>query len=465
MVSTSGPVSRRSLGRRFGIGLRARVTISFGLLALGLSALLTISVWLQVSHFLVDERQSVAVNETRINAAALQRGVAEGVADVPRALDAVVSGSDSSAIVSYDGSWYATSFGEGPSSLPKHLVADVQDGTPSRQKIRLDGRPVLAIGVPMDRPGDAYFGVYDLSELNSTFQTLSGVLVATAIVIALIGLLLGRVASSRALQPLAELTRVASTVARGDLGSRMHGISDPDLSPLASSFNSTVDALERRVRADTRFAGEVSHELRTPLTTMLNSMQLLQNRRDKFPADVLEPLDLLAGDLERFRRLVVDLLEMSRADVGDVTSTESVMIGELVSQAADAAAGRRVTSVEPDVALLRIRADKRRLERVIANLVENAEVHAGGCEQVTVERGTHDTVRIVVDDAGPGVSPEDRERIFERFSRASDATHPGVGLGLAIVARHVRWHHGSVSVVARQGGGARFIVVLPSRGG
>ena len=206
-------------------------------------------------------------------------------------------------------------------------------------------------------------------------------------------------------------------------------------------------------------------QLRTPLTTMLNSVALLQNRRPDLPPQLWEPVDLLSDELHRFRTLVVDLLEISRADSAEREEGEPVVIADLVRRAADTAAGRRVTVVEPGAGQVVMLADKRRLERVFANLVENADVHGRGCVAVRVSvEGT--IIRVVVDDRGDGVAAARRERIFERFARDSVDSGTGVGLGLAIVSRHVRWHAGVVRVEDAPGGGARFVVELPTtRGG
>jgi len=140
---------------------------------------------------------------------------------------------------------------------------------------------------------------------------------------------------------------------------------------------------------------------------------------------------------------------------------ETVRVADLVRRAADAAAGREVTTVDPAVIGLTMDVDKRRLERVVANLVGNAETHGGGCTGVRVERGPHG-LRVVVDDAGPGIAPDRRSRVFERFARGGSNERTGVGLGLAIVQRHVALHEGHVFVEEIPGGGARFVVELPT---
>jgi signal transduction histidine kinase len=450
--------------------------MAYGLLALGLSSVLALVTWSVVSDYLTEQRQSSAMEETATDAAAFHYGLfgapqpcrparerAECGSPTPNPdvsiielLNSLPSTDTAASMVLYDDKWYSLT-GK-PSDLPADLLTTVREGSTAHRRISVGGQQVLAVGVPMRSPGQAFFEWHPLESLDKTLRTLKVTLVAAAIVAALIGLAVGRLASTLALRPLAALTRVADAVARGQQVEN-----DRDLSGLARSFNQTAANLERRVAADARFAGDVSHELRTPLMTMLNSMQLIQNHRAELPGPVREPVELLGDDLDRFRRLVIDLLEISRDDGGDQGSREIVRIADLVRAAANATAGRDVTTVEPAAEGLSLQADKRRLERVIANLVENAEDHAGGCKGVGVEAGGLGVV-ITVDDSGPGIPAEDRDRIFERFGRGETSNRSrGVGLGLAIVARHVQWHHGTIQVTERPGGGARFTVELPAK--
>ncbi|WP_405071734.1 HAMP domain-containing histidine kinase [Kribbella sp. NBC_01510] len=466
------------LGR---FSLRGRVMLAYGLLALGLSSALALVTWSVLSDYLTQQRESSAIVETADNAAALHYGLfgapqpchparerAECGSPTPNPnvsvmdlLNTLPSTDSAASMVFYNDQWYSLT-GK-PEDLPSDLIANVRAGSTQHRRISVNGQQVLAVGVPMTRPGEAFFEWHPLDNLDSTLRTLKITLVAAALVTAMIGLAVGRLASTLALRPLAELTRVADAVARGKLDARLQAENDRDLGGLARSFNQTAADLERRVAVDARFAGDVSHELRTPLMTMLNSMQLIQNHRAELPAAVREPVELLGYDLDRFRRLVIDLLEISRDDGGDQGSREIVRIADLVRAAADGTAGREVTTVEPEAEGLTLQADKRRLERVIANLVENAEDHAGGCKGVGVEAGGLGVI-ITVDDAGPGIAVEDRTRIFERFGRGETSGRGrGVGLGLAIVARHVQWHAGTIQVTERPGGGARFTVELPAK--
>ena len=457
--------------------------LAYGLLALGLSGALALVTFHVVSDYLTGQRVSSAIVETADNATALHFGLFEAVPpcrpsrntpgecttiaiplqapDVMALLDRLPSTDSAASLLFFNGRWYSAA--GRPADLPADMVNTAKSGTVVNRRIEVAGQQVLAVGVPLPRSGEAFFEWHPLTGLDNTLRTLKITLIFAALVTALLGLAVGRFASTLALRPLAELTQVAAAVARGRLDARLQAENDPDLGGLARSFNQTAAALEQRVVADARFAGDISHELRTPLMTMMNSMQLIQNHRTELPPVVREPVELLGDDLDRFRRLVIDLLEISRDDGGDQGLRETVRIADLVRAAADATAGRSITDVAEDAADLTMEADKRRLERVIANLVENAEDHAGGCKGVTVQAGGRGVI-VYVDDAGPGIPEADRERIFERFGRGGgDGQSRGIGLGLAIVARHVEWHHGLIEVTDRPEGGARFIVELPTK--
>jgi signal transduction histidine kinase len=440
------------------------VTLAFGLLALGLSALLSVLAWNVVTRTMLSQTEQTGLVETALDRTEVETALSAGLPDLPAVLGGVPGTDATAALAFVDGRWYATSPTLGPDSLPGALVTTVNRGGEATQRIRVNGKLHLAVGLPLSGGRGAYFEIYSLDQAQRTARALSLGLVGAAIVTVIIGLGVGRFASRVALRPLTELNRVAADVASGQLSARLDAGGDPDLEELASSFNRTVEDLQRHVIADARFAVDVSHELRTPMTTMLNSMQVIENRRDQLPESVREPLDLLSDELERFRALVVDLLEISRHDAGDQVVRETVQVGDLVRRAADAAAGRPVTTVDPAIDGLTMEVDKRRLERVVANLVGNAETHGHGCTGVRVEPAARG-LRVVVEDAGPGIPEERRGRVFERFARGGPSGRTGVGLGLAIVQRHVALHDGQVYVEARPGGGARFVVELPTVAG
>jgi signal transduction histidine kinase len=239
-----------------------------------------------------------------------------------------------------------------------------------------------------------------------------------------------------------------------------------------------VDQLQERIEREARFNSDVSHELRSPLTTLAASVEVLEADRANLSVRSQRALQLLSDDLRRFQRMVADLLEMSRADAGPAdVFLEEVHVAELVPRAVEAAfahmdAHRNVTPptvhVDPAVESRRIGVDKRRFERVMVNLLENADHYGGGATTVGVGVATGDValVEVTVDDAGPGISLLERTKVFDRFYRGSESgrrgTGTGTGLGLALVAEHMRVMRGAVRVDSSPEGGARFVLTLPA---
>ncbi|MCL4414759.1 MAG: HAMP domain-containing histidine kinase, partial [Actinobacteria bacterium] len=219
-----------------------------------------------------------------------------------------------------------------------------------------------------------------------------------------------------------------------------------------------------RIAREARFTSDVSHELRSPLTTLNTSLEVLETHSGELSSRASQALALIATELRRFGRMVTDLLEMSRVDSGAAElSTEEVAVGELVVHLATSSGAGVPAVLDPAVADRRVRVDKRRMERVAANLVDNAAQYAGGVTRFAAEHSAG-RVRLVVADRGPGVAEEDRSRIFERFYRGTLSGRrgetQGSGLGLSLVAEHVKMHGGRVFVEARDGEN-RFVVELP----
>jgi signal transduction histidine kinase len=227
-----------------------------------------------------------------------------------------------------------------------------------------------------------------------------------------------------------------------------------------------ADALQERIRHEARFTSDVSHELRSPLTTLSAALGVLDSHRQDMDTRGRRALELLNIEVLRFQRMVDDLLEISRIDAGSAELLlDEVEVGELLRRAAaSTGAGTVPVDLAPGTAGVRILVDKRRIERVVANLVDNAAQYAGGATRLAVEPAKG-AIRLVVADHGPGVAPSERERVFERFYRGQSAGQrgatDGTGLGLALVAEHVRLHGGRVWVEDGTGAENRFVVELP----
>ena len=239
---------------------------------------------------------------------------------------------------------------------------------------------------------------------------------------------------------------------------------DPDLDRLAESFNGMADAVQARIEREARFASDVSHELRSPITALAAATEVINGRRGELPPRTQQALDVVVGQVRRFDSMVIDLLELSRLDAGATDlHVEEVDLAEVSRRIATRTGFPdlpiQVQPGAPRSALL----DKLRYERVLANLLENAETHGGGPVRISIERADQGPfVLIAVEDVGPGVARGERARIFERFARGSAARHRvGTGLGLALVAEHTAAQGGEAWAEDRPGGGARFVVRMP----
>lgn len=447
------------------IPVRARIVAVFALAMTAVSAILAVATWNLTTGYMLQQREDSVVRQASVNArlvdAALVRD-STGLADL---LTGLAASPEAAIFVREGDSWISSGTaadGIGAEDLSTDLVAAAGRGETARQRLRVGGIPVIAVAMMLPESRVEFVEVFPLRDLDRTFRFISLMLVGGVLVSGVLGGSLGRWAGRRSLQPLTELTEAAARIAHGDLGTRMPARDDPDLGPIVAAFNETAADLQARVERDARFASDVSHELRSPVTTMAAAMEVLYRRRDEMSPAARRAVDLIDGDLRRFRRLVEDLLEISRIDQGAPRlSAESLDLADL---AAAAVARSHPGAVRLEVSgPCPVVGDRRRLEQVVTNLVENADRHGQGVVRVGVLRSGA-TVRLEVDDAGPGVPPVDRGRIFERFARVPgrdrQVDEGGSGLGLALVAEHVRLHGGRVEAVDRPGGGARFVVEL-----
>lgn len=449
------------------LSLRWRVAAAFGLVSLLLTGALALVTWNLATGYMLHQHELSVTRQAEVGAQLVDTNFDTDDDGLEDLLTGLTSGAESSVLVVRQGSWLISGRQVDPYTLPQPLLALAENGVPARQRVVIDRILVLAVAVPLTPPDGTYVQLFSMSQTGHTFRFLSSVLVVGTASSVLLGVGVGTWAGRRALRPLTQLTAAASRVARGDLQARLPEQRDPDLAPLAATFNRTAVSLEARVLRDARFAGDVSHELRSPLTTMANAGAVLARRRGELTGTAERALDLLLSEVDRFQRMVVDLLEISRGDQqSDTTTHDPVALTDVVHHVLST----RPTPL-PQLQLANpspvVIGDRRRLDRIVVNLLENAETYGGGVVRVAVQRREHH-IRLEVDDAGPGVPPEMRERIFERFARGAWAgrrgDNRGSGLGLALVAQHVARHAGKVWAEERPGGGARFVVELPEAG-
>jgi two-component system sensor histidine kinase MtrB len=348
--------------------------------------------------------------------------------------------------------------------FPTRLVDAVRARKTGTQNAQIDGQEYVTVGVYIAEYDTGYYEAFPLDETESTLNAILTALALGAAGTLLLATLFGLATSRRLLRPLSQVADAAEDIASGGLDTRLEPESDPDLDRLAGSFNEMADAVQTRIEREARFASDVSHELRSPITALTAAVEVLDARRDDIPERTQQALDVVVSQVRRFDSMVIDLLELARLDAGATElNIEQLELVDLT---------RRIAARygEPDLRIVVqrrtpkiVEIDKVRFERILGNLLENARNHGGGAIRIEILPAKAHHIRVAVEDGGPGVASGERDRIFERFARGSAARHRiGTGLGLALVAEHSAAMGGEAWVEDRAGGGARFVVELPT---
>jgi two-component system sensor histidine kinase MtrB len=281
--------------------------------------------------------------------------------------------------------------------------------------------------------------------------------------------------------PVARAVQGAQRLSTGNLDERVQVRGSDELAALATSFNEMAASLQDKMQeleelsqVQRQFVSDVSHELRTPLTTIRIAADLIFESRQQLDPSAERSAELLQSQLGRFESLLIDLLEISRYDANAATlDAEPVDVCDLVRNAADIAqqlAERRGAKIqfrlpaEPCVAEV----DRRRVERVLRNLLVNAVEHGENRDVVVTVAGDRDAVAVAVRDHGVGLAPGEASLVFDRFWRADPArarATGGTGLGLSIALEDARLHGGWLEAWGESGRGSVFRLTLPRLAG
>ncbi|MFQ5554187.1 MAG: ATP-binding protein [Acidimicrobiia bacterium] len=371
--------------------------------------------------------------------------------------------------VGFDALYFQVIGDEGERVIPlgQEVVLPVADGDmhvldtgvgSTVRTVDIDGSRLRMITVPL---GDGALQVArSLEEADQTLRELALAQWATGIAGILAAAGLGLVVARSALRPVTALTEAAEHVAETqELASRIEVDRKDEVGRLASSFNAMLAALGEARAQQHRLVRDASHELRTPLTAVRTNIELLAHNEDIPDQDRTSILGDLTTEVEELSALVDELVQLATDRGSDEPFTSGLRLDEVVEDVVARFRRRTGREITLDVADSRIDGRRGQIERAVGNLIDNADKWSpdGAAIEVTVGQGS-----VYVADAGPGIGPEHRDRIFERFFRAPEAGDtPGSGLGLAIVQQIVHDHGGEVFAGESPRGGARVGFRIP----
>ena len=381
---------------------------------------------------------------------------------------------DALAAVELGGRWFGGPRSSFEGVVDERVLAEIDSSELVYRPDATDDLSLIAMPITVGGTQGRYFELADHTAWDERRARTRRILVISSLTLAALAAAAGTIAGRRFSRPLTDAATAARRIAEGGLDTRLPATGDPALADLTATFNEMAETLASRLESDRRFNSDVSHELRSPLTTLVASLAVLQSRRHELSPANRTALDLLDADLQRFTRLVDDLLEMSRFDGGAATLiTSRVNVSEFLEAVARAAGRNDLNLVmSPMLRVFEIELDKRRIARVISNLLDNAYLHGARPVSLSaVEIPPGDTspthVKISIEDRGPGVDLDHADELFERFNRgARQGRSDGSGLGLALAREHVLLHGGTISFEPLPRGvkGTCVAVFLPMQG-
>jgi two-component system sensor histidine kinase MtrB len=458
-------------------GIRGRLLVTIvGLVALT-SIVLGVGAYLYVATSLRDQQQDEAVAQTDFNVGVLADQLLpadpsrEELADSGLITAFELRGDAGTIVDLGDGDPVTSGFAaaDAVARLSPQLVAIVERGEIGFERLNLgDGRPYLVTGARRAGGGPAFYFLFEAAEIEAAIAQLGQALLVGGLVLTGLAVVAAGFLARGILRPVRDASEAAGKIAGGDLSARLPVESNDEFGTWAATFNRMAASLdgtvaELQVAQDRQraFVAEVSHELRTPMTALVHEAALLRDHLDALPPGGRRAGELLVGDVARLRTLVDDLMEISRFDAAaEVAAPTEFDAAAFVR----AVVGDRLPSAALQVPTegVRVVLDRRRLERILGNLLDNAREHgeAAGVEVTLAIDG--DELRLEVADRGPGVAEDELPHLFERFHKVDPSrSRGGSGLGLAIAREHAELLGGTLRAETRPGGGLRFELRLP----
>jgi signal transduction histidine kinase len=442
--------------------LRRRLTVAFVLVAGTLTAVLASTTYLVVREARLSDSLDRAEREARFGLRLAAGLGTEG--DLQQFVEGFEARGVHAVLIEED-----RRFVSNPSidpSVPPELRSLVGEGQLAYERVDVAGRPHLLVG---GHPPGSTAELYLLFSEEGTMRDLGqlGALLwagwlTTVGVSALVGWLVAR----RTLAPVGRASRAARDLAEGLLDTRLPATGPDEFGTWAASFNQMAEALQAKITdltqarsRERRFTADVAHELRTPLTALVSEASMLAEHLDRLPPEASRPAQLLIDDVARLRRLVEDLMTIARFDAGrEDLREDDLELAVLVEATIRARGWSHLVSLDAEP--VRMTGDRRRIETIVANLVANAVEHGGRDVAVQVRSGPGEA-SVEVSDHGPGIDPEHRPYVFDRFYKGDRARAGGSGLGLAIALENARLLGGDLEVWSAPGRGTRLTLRLP----
>jgi signal transduction histidine kinase len=445
--------------------LRRRLAVAFVLVAGLAAAALGTGSYLVVRDNRLDDSLRRGLEQSRFNFVL----ASELAADEPNAqvVDALGRRGGFETVATSGEAVFSSSVSLGRGQVPPDLRRLTERGRLAYERVSLDDRRYLVVGGRVTGSQLELYFFFDETPLHEELSDLRTILLFGVLAVSLLAGIVGWQLARRTLAPVARASSAARDLAEGLLETRIPVERSDEFGAWATSFNEMADALQAKIVAlsqaqsrERRFTSDVAHELRTPLTALVAEASLLAEHLDRLPPDARRPAELLVADVARLRVLVEDLMEISRLDAGaEQVRREQVDLGAVASddRRHDGAEGLIQLTGESVI----VESDRRRVERILGNLLGNALEHGGGTATVRIARADGTAVVEVVDE-GPGIAPEEVEQVFDRFWKADPArAGSGSGLGLAIARENARLLGGELAVASAVGLGTRFTLRLP----
>jgi signal transduction histidine kinase len=449
--------------------LRRRLAVTYAVVAAVATGALALGTYLVVSSSRLDDSVSSSLAQARTNLvlAGTVLGESSTRRDITDLVEFYSRRPDFETVALAGGEAFPSSYSIGTPQISAGMQRLVRNGELAFERVRVADTPYLVAGGRVRPPQAELYFYFSEEALRDDLAQLRTILLSGWGIVVVFSGAAGALVARRVLRPVGQASAAAHALAEGLLETRLPVETHDEFAVWAASFNEMAEALEEKIRAlseararERRFTSDVAHELRTPVTALAGEASLLGEHIERMPAEAKRPAHLLVQDVNRLRRLVEELMEISRLDAGreDVRS-EPVDLGTLTARLLRSRGWD--TSVSLETGPVVVETDPRRVERILSNLIQNAVAHGGRDVAVQIDRDESDAA-VEVRDRGPGIAPEHLEHVFERFYKADPArAGGGSGLGLAIALENARLLGGGIDAWSEVGVGSRFTLRLP----